>query len=556
MPVRTRSIRWHIMLMVFGGAILPMAFIAIWLTRTAMGSGKALLREELELSTASISNTIRGRWLFRRGQLALLASNTVAIKALSKEQLTDTDSQYLAQQHERLAQVIPVFAYRDMAGNAVWSSGEPSTESEAAEQSADGRAARAALPPSFHVRLPVNSADGAILGHLDASVSLYELVPADSTRLPVPGAIVAFRDRAASGLILPVTPRAAISDTGEVMILGSPWLAVRSQLDDPALEIIVAAPAARYVDPFLRAGRSGLFALGIVAVLALLLTAYLTTIITAPLQRLAAASTAVAEGDIQETVTEAGPTEIRTLARSFNTMTASLRRTLDELSQRSALAAVGEFAASLAHEVRNGLTSVKVDLQRAEEKQEPGSAGQDLVSRSLATVTQLNSTVSGALQVARSGTMAARPVDLRAVLANAEQRTTFAFTASGATLELIGSPTPLVVAGDSDALEQMFVNLLLNAGQALADGGKAQVSALRSNGQVVVSITDTGRGIAREEMTHVLEPFYTTRIGGTGLGLPIARQIARAHGGDLEMSSELGAGTTVRIVLPVSHDAG
>jgi signal transduction histidine kinase len=231
-------------------------------------------------------------------------------------------------------------------------------------------------------------------------------------------------------------------------------------------------------------------------------------------------------------------------------MTNSLRSTIAELSRRSALAAVGEFATSLAHEVRNGLTSIKVDLQRAEEHLAAKGQGSELVTRSLFSVTRLDATVSGALQVARSGRVSPRELDLRDVVTNALKRASSGFQARGVLTTLESPDESLSLRGDPDALERLFVNLLDNAGQSIPAGGRVTVRTGVDNGSVFVAITDTGIGIPTDELGRVFEPFFTTRDGGTGLGLPMARQIATAHGGTLELESHVGRGTTARVAIP------
>lgn len=125
------------------------------------------------------------------------------------------------------------------------------------------------------------------------------------------------------------------------------------------------------------------------------------------------------------------------------------------------------------------------------------------------------------------------------------------FSMSNATVEVtVPAMESLRVSGDPAALEELFVNLLANAAQALEPGGSARLSAHSVNGSVVVAVADSGRGITADHIDKVLEPFYTTRIGGTGLGLPIARQLAVAHGGGLEIESRIGVGTTVTVRLP------
>jgi two-component system NtrC family sensor kinase len=110
--------------------------------------------------------------------------------------------------------------------------------------------------------------------------------------------------------------------------------------------------------------------------------------------------------------------------------------------------------------------------------------------------------------------------------------------------------------GDPAQLEQVFLNLCLNAAQAMPEGGTLEVGA-SSNGEgaVLVTVKDTGVGIAPEDLERVFEPFFTTREGGSGLGLPITRQIVLAHGGELWLESEPGRGTTAHVRLPRAKGA-
>jgi len=102
------------------------------------------------------------------------------------------------------------------------------------------------------------------------------------------------------------------------------------------------------------------------------------------------------------------------------------------------------------------------------------------------------------------------------------------------------------------ALEQLFLNLLLNAAQALERGGSASLTLDVDGSDARIVVTDSGSGIPPEELIHVLDPFFTTKADGTGLGLPIARQIATAHGGSLRVESAPGQGTRVEVRLPLA----
>ncbi len=268
---------------------------------------------------------------------------------------------------------------------------------------------------------------------------------------------------------------------------------------------------------------------------------------------LANATDAVAAGDLDRRVVTHSNDEVNRVGRAFNTMTESLRATLKQLSQREALVAVGEFAATLAHEVRNPLTSIRVDLQRVEERLPADSDLRTPLARALREVQRLDGTVSGALRIARSGNVALEPVDVRIPLDRAVEVSAAAFERSGAReIGVECDAEPFMVRGDEAALEQVFLNLLLNAAQALGPGGLAGVR-MHSDGRfVVVDVWDTGAGIAADRLASVFDPFYSTRPDGTGLGLAIARQVVLAHGGTITIDSQEDAGTTVSISLPAA----
>src|SRR5581483_130535 len=149
-----------------------------------------------------------------------------------------------------------------------------------------------------------------------------------------------------------------------------------------------------------------------------------------------------AAGDLQRAVVPAGSRETVQLAHAFNAMTESLRSTLAELSGQKALVAVGEFAASLAHEVRNSLTAIRVDLQHAARHVPPEQAAAPLIGRTLDTVRRLDSTVTGALRVARSGQSPMERVSLRPIVERAMRLAEPTFTNAGGSLEPLSANVP------------------------------------------------------------------------------------------------------------------
>jgi signal transduction histidine kinase len=222
-----------------------------------------------------------------------------------------------------------------------------------------------------------------------------------------------------------------------------------------------------------------------------------------------------------------------------------------ELAQRESLAAVGEFASELAHEVRNPLTAMRLDLQRVEEVAADTEAVRAIVPRVLRQIDRLDRAVTGALRVARGGSMESHRVDLREVLEAARRTAEPEFKQRNAQVRIeSGDGAVLSVDGDAGALEQLFLNLLINAAHALSPSGEARVEASRRNGSVEVTIVDTGAGMTPAQLEDIERPFRSSRRSGTGLGLKIARRIVASHHGEIEMTSRAGVGTTVRITLP------
>jgi signal transduction histidine kinase len=387
---------------------------------------------------------------------------------------------------------------------------------------------------------------------VNARIVMSSLLPAGAGWGGVSGSVLAVFDPTTGASLLPLSIDPALF-AAESFVWGSePWLTVQHVLQEPPMTLVLAAPVTPFTEPFRQAARRNLWILAIVAVGGFGLAALLTRRTTRALVRLAAAAEAVSRGDLDKKVDERPRDEVGRVARAFNSMTESLRDTLHELSLRQSLAAVGEFAASLAHEVRNPLTSIRVDLQRVEEKLPEESETRDLLGRALGEIERVDRSVTGALRVARSGKITLEPLDLREPLEATLHTAEPEFKGRGAQVDgaELGDD-PIMVKGDAAALEQLFLNLLLNAAQALDKHGRATVSVERTDRDVLIAIRDTGSGITHEDLEMVFEPFYSTRQEGTGLGLAIARQITIAHGGEIAMESTPGAGTTARVRLPL-----
>lgn len=546
------SLRSKFILIVVGGAVLPLALLGLWLTRTAERSGEELLRARLQNSLGQVVDEVGLRWLSQRSELLRLAE-CPAVQAALRDSLTDRGWADAA-----LGEVRTLFAgMNDAIASAEIHDRSGSTRlALTADDHAVGRGGRPA-EPALPVSLGIyDNATGARLGILEARVMMSRLLPGGAGWGGVSGSVLAVFDRGTGASLIPLSIDPALFARESFVWGEEPWLTVRHQLHEPPMDLVLAAPVTPFAEPFEEAARRNLWLLVIVALGGFVVATLLTRRTTRALVRLASAAEAVSRGDLERRVEETASDEVGRVARAFNAMTESLRRTLSELSQRQALAAVGEFAATLAHEVRNPLTSIRLDLQRVEEKLPDESETRELLDRALGEIERVDRSVTGALRVARSGRIAHEPVDARNPLEAAVHSAEPEFKARDAQLEpaRLGGE-PIWVRGDAAALEQLFLNLLLNAGQALEPGGHAGVEVTADGGEAVISIWDSGCGIEPERLDEVFRPFYSTRPDGTGLGLAIAQRIAVAHGGDLSIESAPGAGTTVRVRLPLGAPA-
>jgi signal transduction histidine kinase len=541
------GLRTQILFIVLGGAIVPLALAGLWLTSSAVRSGERLLQTHLEQSADRFTAAVQTRWEYRRADILLIAGNEASVRVVTGAQAATPDSIFLTSLAAGLRSTIAPIELRDMAGRVRWTS---TTAARAAPR--QGAQAAPPLTPLIMIETAIEDSSGARVGTAVTGIAMSGLIPPDSARPLVPGAMVGVRNATTRNVALPLAPAMAFpADSGRVAVGRDQWRVALRRFASPPIDIAIGAPLEPYVAPFEGAARVGIAALLVVALGTVVFTVLLAMRATRPLRDLVDASESVTRGSLDQSVSIAGPAEVQRVGAAFNTMTGHLRRTLDELSRRSALAAVGEFATTLSHDVRNALTAIKVDLERAELRGVADPVASGLVARALGNVARLETVVSGALRVARRGHAPPKEIDLRVPLDEAVASVRGAFAAASCELEVSAPPSPVVVCADTAALQQMFANLLFNAAQAMRPGGRAHVAVSAVSDFAEVTIRDSGVGIAPGDMEQLATPFFSTKPSGTGLGLPIARQIVAAHGGDLSITSETGAGTTVRVRLPL-----
>jgi signal transduction histidine kinase len=252
--------------------------------------------------------------------------------------------------------------------------------------------------------------------------------------------------------------------------------------------------------------------------------------------------------------------ELEETARSLREKTeelrhsyAELRLVQNELVTKKQLAAVGELAAAIAHEVRNPLAVIVnavAGLRRAGLRDEDRSMLLDIVEEEAA---RLNRLVTDLLRFARPVRVKRSPVSL-SELAH-RSRSAAMLDGHGIVVQMEDDPSLQTVWVDPSLFRLVFDNLVENACQAMKGGGtveiRVQVGQLRGQAAVRIEIADSGQGMDTQVRERALDPFFTTRPSGTGLGLPIVHRIIEAHAGEIHIDSVEGQGTTVTILLPI-----
>jgi signal transduction histidine kinase len=235
-------------------------------------------------------------------------------------------------------------------------------------------------------------------------------------------------------------------------------------------------------------------------------------------------------------------------------------RNLEQARQSAARASyVGLLASGLAHEIRNPLNAMNMNLQMLEEElaacpemSDPEHA--ELLESTKSEIKRLERLVNNFLAYARPARPRFESGDLNVVVQEVMRLLEADFRQSRVELKADLEPLLPQVETDDTQFKQALLNLLVNARQVLKDGGTVTVrTRAGSHGEAVLEIEDDGPGIAAEVRERIFEVFYSSRGGGTGLGLPIARQIVERHGGTIEVDSAEGRGTTFRIRLPRHH---
>src|SRR5512143_349387 len=310
-----------------------------------------------------------------------------------------------------------------------------------------------------------------------------------------------------------------------------------------------------------------LLALVLVVVLGIIINIKLATSIATPIRTLEKITKKISQGDFSEQIEVKGQDELSSLEASFNLMEEklknalwSLEHTIEKLREKQAqlveaekLASVGKLAAGIAHEINNPLTAVLTFSNLMLEQCPPGDPRHERLKLMARETNRARNIVRQLLNFGRELTIKPEMINVNRPVS--ELADSLAAQDAFKGVELAMKLDENLPAGEADPAQvgQVVMNMLLNAIHAITLPGRIEVVTRRNGNAVEIVFSDTGRGIPEEHIHKIFDPFFTTKeaFKGTGLGLAVSYGIIKKHGGDIEVASSEGKGTTFTVRLPI-----
>jgi signal transduction histidine kinase len=288
--------------------------------------------------------------------------------------------------------------------------------------------------------------------------------------------------------------------------------------------------------------------------------------ITRPIKTLAEGTVRIAQGDFSHKIAISSRDEIGHLARNFNDMSEKLRLTLEaieeanrKLVQTEKLAQIGRMAATIAHEIRNPLTSVKLNIQKVLDNPVLDENEKEHLNLSEEGIGQIERFIKELLNFTRLSDLQKARFAIDQILDESLKILRDALAAKKITVEKKYAPGLPEILVDGERLRQVFANLLRNSEEATAEGGRVAITTGRietaSGARLRVRVSDNGCGIPEKDWENIFEPFFTTKPWGFGLGLANARKIVEQHKGTIRVAKKRGRGTAFEIELPYGGES-
>jgi signal transduction histidine kinase len=248
--------------------------------------------------------------------------------------------------------------------------------------------------------------------------------------------------------------------------------------------------------------------------------------------------------------------ELRHLRRSLEQMREKLRAAQHEIVARTQLATMGRIAANISHEIRNPLEAISGAVEILSLEPSLGVDGRHSVTIIQEEIQTLNDYLSEFLELARPAPVRAAPAAINVLIEDCLLLLKPLLRKKHLRTELsLAEGLPLCTV-DANQIKRVIVNLVLNSIDAMGEYGLLQVRTAAEDGAVEIRLADNGAGVREEHLGRLFDPYFTTKSGGSGIGLPLSRQIVEQHGGSIVLASSYGEGTVVTVRLPIPAEAG
>lgn len=337
-----------------------------------------------------------------------------------------------------------------------------------------------------------------------------------------------------------------------VMLDGKPYKAIYDSLPQGRLYCLL-----RPMDDVAEGKRTLTWWISGIAVVVISLVALTSHLIgrnlSNPIKNLVQFTRQVSEGRLNGQCGVKSDDEIGDLTTAFNQMTSDLRESRNELIRAERLATAGRMAASFAHEIRNPLSSMRMLAQMLMQRKDlPVSKREQSVGYILEEIERIDDIVKGFMDFARPAALELETHDLNQALEEVLNVMEANLNHHQLTLVKKFDRELPSIQFDRGKVKQGFMNIVLNAMEAMSEGGTLEVETSQHEDRVQVDVLDTGVGIPSADLDQLFEPFFTTKVQGTGLGLVNTKRIMEQHGGDVTIRSDEGKGTRVSFWLPLT----
>lgn len=565
------SLRRQLIALFAALAVVPLLLVGLLDYVRSIHALEDVIAANTEVIAEQAAAELQERFSGPATNLALFADNTAAaailVSAAEPGRVPDSTSlAYLRRLREVTRKQFAWIVYRDSASSPVVSFDDETGNSRYGEN-------------LYVASLPIHNGRGIAIGRVDAAVRMDSIYPRSELDAHFGrGGRTAILDLAKGFFIFAGAGTTPMPSLHEFSTVGdsagrtgrlsyrrgdTSYIASIAVVPRTPFAVVSLGNVAEFSGPFGRIrGTNLLIVVLITATVAMLFLLALWRAMRA-LSGLTIAADEVGRGNFAPQLPAQGQTEVGKLSAAFAIMVARLRDTLAEVERSRKLAAIGEFASQVSHEIRNPLTSIKLNLQVLERAAESGGIRSDLtepVEISLREVNRLDRVVRGVLQLGRGRVSGSTSFALHDAATTAAESMRLGFERHGITLSIERHGNGSRVRGDRTLVESAFLNILRNASEAMPGGGAIRIvsSDARVDGRDVnrVRIEDRGPGVAPADRERIFSPFFTTKADGSGLGLALAYRTIEEHQGRLWVEEPEGGGPGAAFVveLPVTVD--